>query len=175
MTGELIKQLECLLRSLHSDYHFEYDEAGAMNVKADAVKNNAGLIFIEEIRRGRYRIPQTRTQGFFRQKETQLSIYFCRFSKELEPFAGLGTTQPSIDAQHTLTQTRQAIRDRIESEVVVPFIDAMEKAMKTSLRGFSVGDYNYTYPYRSRFDSNEVAVVLDFTLLQQSACAGTLK
>lgn len=175
MTGELIKQLECILKSLHADYYFEYDEAAAMNVKADAVRNDAGLIFIEEVRRGRYRIPQNRTQGFFRQKETSLSIYFCRFSKELEPFAGLGNTQISLDAGHTLTMTRQAIRDRIESEVVMPFLDAMDKAMRSTLRGCSVADYNYTYPFRSRFDSNEVAVVLDFTLLQQTSCDGALK
>lgn len=175
MTGELIKQLECILRPLHCDYHFEYDEASAMNVKADAVKNSTGLIFIEEIRRGRYRIPQNRAQGFFRQKETNISIYFCRFSKELEPFAGLGTTQLSIDAGQTLTMTRQAIRDRIESEVVVPFINSMGRAMRSTLRGFTVGDYNYTYPYRSRFDSNEVAVVLDFTLLQQTPCTETMR
>lgn len=175
MTGELINQLECILRSLHGDYHFEYDEAAAMNVKADAVRNDAGLIFIEEVRRGRYRVPQSRAQGFFRQKETSLSVYFCRFSKELEPFAGLGTTQPSVDARRTLTMTRQAIRDRIEAEVVIPFIDAMNKAMLTTLRGVTVGDYNYTYPFRSRFDSNEVAVVLDFTLLQQTSCAATLR
>lgn len=174
MTGELINQLECILRPLHCDYHFEYDESSAMNVKADAVKNSTGLIFIEEIRRGRYRIPQNRAQGFFIQKETGVSIYFCRFSKELEPFAGLGTTQLSVDARQTLTMTRQAIRDRIESEVVIPFINAMDKAMRNALRGVTVGDYNYTYPHRSRFDSNEVAVVLNFTLLQQTSCTGTL-
>lgn len=175
MTGKLIEKLGDILQSLHADYYFEYDEASAMNVKADAVENSAGLIFIEEVRGGRYRIPQNRTQGFFRQKETRLSIYFCRFSKELEPFAGLGNTPRSVQAQHTLTMTRQAIRDRIEAEVVVPFMEAMDKAFRNDLRGYSVGDYTFTYPHLSRFDSNEVAVVLDFTLLQQTPCTKTFR
>ncbi len=175
MTGQLIKKLGDILKSLHADYYFEYDEASAMNVKADAVENSAGLIFIEEVRGGRYRIPQNRTQGFFRQKETRLSIYFCRFSKELEPFAGLGNTPLSVQAQHTLTMTRQAIRDRIEEEVVVPFMEAMDEAMRGDLRGYSVGDYYYSYPEFSRFDSNEVPVVLNFTLLQQTPCTTTFR
>lgn len=175
MTGQLIKKLGGILKSLHADYYFEYDEASAMNVKADAVENEAGLIFIEEVRGGRYRIPQNRTQGFFRQKETRLSIYFCRFSKELEPFAGLGNTPLSVQAQHTLTMTRQAIRDRIEEEVVIPFMNEMDVAIKNALRGYSVGDYTFTYPHLSRFDSNEVAVVLDFTLLQQTPCTTTFR
>lgn len=175
MTGQLIKKLGDILKSLHADYYFEYDEARAMNVKADVVENEAGLIFIEEVRGGRYRIPQNRTQGFFRQKETQLSIYFCRFSKELEPFAGLGNTPLSVQARHTLTMTRQAIRDRIEVEVVVPFMEAMDKAFRNDLRGYSVGDYDYSYPKVSRFDSNEVAVVLNFKLLQETTCSATFR
>ncbi len=175
MTGQLIKKLGDILRPMHSDYYFEYDEASAMNVKADAVDNEAGLIFIEEVRGGHYRIPQNRTQGFFRQKETQLSIYFCRFSKELEPFAGLGNTPLSVQAQHTLTMTRQAIRDRIEAEVVIPFMNAMDVAMRNDMRGYSVGNYTYSYPHLSRFDSNEVAVVLNFTLLQQTPCTTTFR
>lgn len=175
MTGQLIKKLGEILQLLSPEYYFEYDEASAMNVKADAVENSAGLVFIEEVRGGRYRIPQNRTQGFYREKETRLSIYFCRFSKELEPFAGLGNTPLSVQAKHTLTMTRQAIRDRIEAEVVVPFMEAMDKAMRGELRGFTVGDYTFTYPHVSRFDSNEVAVVLDFTLLQQTPCTATFR
>lgn len=168
-------QLRAILEPLHCDYRFEYDEASAMNLKADALAADAGLIYIEEVRRGRYRVPQNRDRGFFRQKETNLSVWFCRFSRELEPFAAIGTSPLSVAAENTLTWTRQAIRDRIEAEVVVPFIDAMDKALHGRLRGFSVGDYEYTYPYRPRFDSNEVAVVLNFTLLQLSACLGQLK
>lgn len=170
MTGQLIKKVGNILKSLHADYYFEYDEASAMNVKADAVDNESGLIFIEEVRGGRYRLPQNRTQGFFRQKETRLSIYFCRFSKELEPFAGLGNTPLSVQAEHTLTMTRQAIRDRIEAEVVVPYMEAMDKEMRGDLRDFTVGDYHYSYPEDSRFDANEVSVVLNFTLLQKTTC-----
>lgn len=170
MTGELIDRLGALLKSLNAGYYFEYDESSAMNLKADAVENDAGLIFIEEVRGGRYRLPQNRAQGFYRQKETRLSIYFCRFMKELEPFAGLGDTPLSVQAQHTLTMTRQAIRDRIEAEVVIPFMNAIDEAMKRDWRGYTVGDYTFTYPHLSRFDSNEVAVVLDFTLLEQTTC-----
>lgn len=175
MTGQLITELGSILQSLHADYYFEYDEASAMNVKADAVENSAGLIFIEEVRGGGYRIPQNRTQGFFRQKETRMSIYFCRFSKELEPFAGLGNTPLSVQAQHTLTMTRQAIRDRIEDEVVIPFMNAMDEAMRRELRGYSVSDYTFTYPHLSRFDANEVAVVLNFSLSQQTSCTTTFR
>lgn len=175
MTGEVIHCLRDVLETLHPDYRFEYDEAAAMNLKADAVKNDTGLIFIEEVRGGRYRVPQTRSQGFFRQKETTLSVSFCRFSKELEPFAGIGTTPLSLQAQHTLTGTRQAIRDRIEREVVLPFLEAMERAMRGRLRGTTVGDYTYSYPFRARFDANEVAVVLTFTLLQQTPCISSIR
>ena len=175
MTGELIARLRGILQSLDCDYYFEYDEASAMNVKADAVTNDRGLIYIEEIRGGRYRVPQTRTQGYFFQKETSVSIYFCRFSKELEPYAGLGNTPASELAAATFTMTRQAIRDRIEAEAVIPFIAALNKAFGGTLRNYSVGDYTFTYPVGSRFDANEVAILLIFTLLQQTSCLNVLE
>lgn len=170
MTGQLIDDLRALLSALHPDYRFEYDEASAMNIKADSLGNRAGLIYIEEIRQGRYRIPQNRTQGFWKLKETSVSIYFIRFSSELDPYASIGDTPASNALSFTLTQTRQAIRDRIEREVVVPFIEAMAADTR-----YTVGDFTFAYPPHPRFDSNEIAVLINFNVIQQNSCIENLK
>lgn len=175
MTGDLIRCLRSIIEPLHCDYRFEYDEASAMNVKADSVSNRAGLIYIEEITRGRYRSPQNRSQGYFFLKETSLSICFCRFSKELEAFASIGTTPLSMAVENTLTMTRQAIRDRIETEVVMPFIAALGRQLPRLLPGSTFGDMAFRYPKPGRFDANEVAIVLEFTITQQASCLDALK
>lgn len=175
MTGELIKDIVSTIHGLNAGYFVEYDEAAAMNVKADTIPNDRGLVFIEEVRRGRYRVPQSASQGYYVSKDTELSIYFCRFSKELQPYASIGDSPASVAAQRTITETRQAIRDRIESEVVTPFVNALIWGRHGVFEGCTFSDFAVSYPYTSRFDSNEVAVVLSFTITQRSSCFGALK
>lgn len=170
MTGQLIDDLRAILEPLHPDYRFEYDEAAAMNIKADSLDNRAGLIYIEEIQQGRYRLPQSRAQGFFNIKETAVSVYFIRFSADLDPYAGIGNSPASQAVAFTKTQTRQAIRDRIEQEVVMPFMQALHNDAR-----YRVGDFAFSYPPHPRFDSNEVSVLLSFNITQQSSCLETLK
>ncbi len=170
MTGNLIKALGEILSGLHADYKFEYDEASAMNIKADAVENDKGLIFIEEILSGTY--GQAPTSRFFKCKMTPVSIYFCRFSKELGESGGGGET--SLSSGNNLTMTRQAIRDRIECEVLLPFMSQLDEYAKSPSSIISVSNYSFSYPTHSRFDSNEVAIVLTFTITQYSSCRGDL-
>lgn len=170
MTGNLIRAIGEICSSLHPDYRFEYDEASAMNIKADAMQNYEGLIFMEEIQQGRYDMPG-RGARFFRQKNTNVSIYFCRFSKTLNEFGGSGQTPIS---GRNLTLTRQEIRDQIECEVVQPFMESMDSYQRSKSATISINSYNFVYPPHSRFDSNEVAIILNFTITQYSSCTGNL-
>lgn len=170
MTGNLIRAIGEICSTLHPDYRFEYDEASAMNIKADAIHNYEGLIFMEEIQQGRYDMPGTGMR-FFRQKNTNVSIYFCRFSRTLNEFGGSGQTSES---ERNLTLTRQEIRDRIECEVVLPFMESMDSYQKSKSSTISINSYNFVYPPHSRFDSNEVAIILNFTITQYQTCLGNL-
>lgn len=171
MTSNLLKAIGEILSGLHCDYRFEYDEAAAMNIKADAIKNNKGLIFMEEVRRGRYDMNGGKSR-FYKTKDTAISINFCRFSPELNEFAS--DNLATVNERNNLTLTRQTIRDRIECEVIMPFIETLENYVKGPHNSITVSSLEYVYPTHSRFDSNEVCITLNFTITQYNSCWGNL-
>jgi len=131
----MLSKLEEIINNANSSYIVEYEELSMMNVKADEIKYSQPFAYIEEFRQGEYG-----KTGFWRNKTTKLEIWFCRFC------------QFENDAR-----VREAIRDAIESEIILPFIEEYKK--HTEL--VQPEKWNWFTP-PPRFDSNEVSIMLQF-------------
>ena len=155
LPGALVSRVEELIKQIATDVVFEYDEASMVNVKIDDVQRDKTFAYIEEVETSRI----VADAGRPARRITPLSIYFCRF----EPFqndAGHGDTRHSQEAAEKMTPTRQAIRDELETSVVLPFI---ARVLSTRQRGYTP-TITINYP-PARFDANEVPieVTIEFT------------
>jgi len=148
LPGALVSRVKDLIKQIAPDVVFEYDEASMVNVKIDDVQRDKTFVYIEEVETSRI-VADT---GRPARRITPLSIYFCRF----EPFqndAGHGDTRHSQEAAGKITPARQAIRDDLETSVVLPFI---ARVLSTRQRGYTP-TITINYP-PARFDANEVPI-----------------
>jgi hypothetical protein len=153
LPGALIGRIEGIVKSVCPDAVFEYDEASMMNVKADDIERDKSFVYIEELTQSRIETPKGRPAS----RVTPVQIYFCRF-EPLHNDAWHGDTRHSQAAAAKLTVARQAIRDSIENEMVLPVVERISQELQR---------YSPTYTFRyppSRFDANEVAVMLEVTI-----------
>lgn len=153
LPGALIGRMEQLVKKVCPESVFEYDEASMINVKIDSVNRDKTFIYIEELQQSRIDINKARPMF----RVTPIQIYFCRF----EPFQNdtwHGDTRKELVSQQKLSVARQAIRDRIENELVLPVIAEINETLSQF-----TPSYVFRYPI-ARFDANEVAVLLEVTL-----------
>ncbi len=172
MTSELIEVLKNYCSALHTDYVVEYNNKAAMNKNADYVKNDKGLIFIKSIKSGEYTLPSVKgsSRNYFFRKDVKFEIWFCRFSTTVTPSVDINHTSYDQNVDLRIEKTTRAIRDRIESDVVFPFIEGINKALKVT-----IDTLPFVYPDKSVFNSNEVAVILNLTIKQKATCLRSLK
>lgn len=130
-----LQRLCKILSKANPCYIVEYEESSMMNVKADNYKRGDSFIYIEEFTQGRYAQEQYR-----RRKITQVQVYFCKFCN-----------------LHADAMEREKIRNRIEEEIVLPFIDEFNKS-----KLFPQVDNFQFYNMLPRFDANEVSIMLQF-------------
>lgn len=152
LPGVIIGRIESMVKSICPDAIFEYDEASMMNVKADGIERDKSFVYVEELRQSRIERRKYRNVRI-----TPVDIYFCRF-EPLQNDAGHGDTPHSQAAKEKKTVARQAIRDCIENECVLPVIERINTVMKEYSPVF-----NLRYPI-PRFDANEVGVMLEVTI-----------
>ena len=167
-TTQLIKTLTAHIQSTNGDYLVEYATKSEANLKADSIPNDGALAVIREIKGWGMTTPSMKAQGFARAgyvRTTNVEISFARFSDVVNGYAGLGDTEASAGRYD---QTRMAIQERIECEVVIPFIQdisskgAFPEPIETG--AMKVTYENYT------MDANEVAVTLSFVITQKTTC-----
>lgn len=170
MTGDLIQTLKDYCSSLHSDYTVEYNNKAAMNKNADYIKNDKGLIFIKSIQSGEYKLPNGASRNYFYRKDVKFEIWFCRFSTTLIPSVDVNYTSYDENVDLCREETTRYIRNRIEAEVLLPFIEGINKALNVTIETLP-----FEYPTKSVFDSNEVAIVLHLTIKQKATCLSSLK
>ena len=120
-------------------YPVEYEESKMINVTVDEKALYAKFAYIEEFTSGTYDKVK-----FIKQKSTQVQIYFCMFC-EFENTA----------------MDRDALREQIESEIVLPFMNAYNASGR-----FDVVDTFKFYTPLPRFDANEVSIMLQFDCKQ---------
>ena len=131
----MLNKIKDILNQANPEYEVIYEENHMMNIKADELQSSANFVYIEEFLRGQYL-----QEKYTKAKVLQMQLYFCKFT-EMQNDAGV----------------RQLLRDQIEVEIVLPF---MEKYEKTNLFG-AVDKWNIYYPL-PRWDANEVSVMLEF-------------
>jgi dephospho-CoA kinase len=131
----MLEKIKSIIEQANADYVVEYDEGNMFNIRADAFTRGTKYAYIEEFKEG-----EIDMQGFFEKDKLRLNIYFS-----------------VIPEQELNAIGRELIRERIKSEIVKPFI----KAFIDSPHFSSNKLFKYYYPL-SRFDANEVSVMIDF-------------
>lgn len=131
----MLATIKNLITTSNPLYEVEYEESHMMNLKADQKTRDARFAYIEEFTQGTYTKPK-----FVNQKTRILQIYFCRF----------------CDIKSN-AEEREAIRDEIETEVIIPFM----KNYNDSHKFDEVTRWVFYTPL-PRFDANEVSVMLQF-------------
>ena len=136
----MIEEIKTLITTSNPIYEVEYEESRMMNLNADEKGLNAAFAYIEEFVQGSYT-----KEKFFRNKTTQVQVYFCRFAE-----------------MHNSAKDREAIRTRIENEIVLTFME------KYNASGFftQVDSFKFFTPL-PRFDANEVSIMLQFDCKQK--------
>ena len=135
----ILEKLFSICESANKDYQCIYEEGSMMNVKVDKIKRTESYVYIEEFRSGAYS-----KQDYRKSKSYRIQIYFSKF------------VNFKADAL-----VRESLRNEIEKEIVLPFMDAYNK---TSF--FKRNDtWQFYYPI-PRFDANEVSVMLEFNCIE---------
>ena len=131
----MLEKIKNIIEQANANYVVEYDEGNMFNIRADGFDRGTKYAYIEEFKEG-----EINMQGNFESDKLRLNIYFSVIPEQ------------ELDAIG-----RELIRERIKSEIVKPFI----KAFIDSPHFSSNKLFKYYYPL-SRFDANEVSVMLDF-------------
>lgn len=135
----MVDDIKAICLAANDDYTFQYEESKMMNVKVDAKTATAKFIYLEEIKRGEYH-----KDRFFWTKTTTVNLFFSNFV----------TLQADAD-------TRETLRNSIETEVVIPFMTKYAAAKGQS----PVKSFKFVTP-PSQFDGNEVSIVLQFDVIE---------
>lgn len=131
----MLKKIKNIIEQANTDYVVEYDEGNMFNIRADGFARGTKYAYIEEFKEG-----EINMQGNFEADKLRLNIYFS-----------------VIPEQELNAIGREQIREAIKAEIVKPFI----KAFIDSPHFSSNKLFKYYYPL-SRFDANEISVMLDF-------------
>lgn len=131
----MLKKIKNIIEQANADYVVEYDEGNMFNIRADGFDRGTKYAYIEEFKEG-----EINMQGNFEADKLRLNIYFS-----------------VIPEQELNAIGREQIREAIKAEIVKPFI----KAFIDSPHFSSNKLFKYYYPL-SRFDANEVSVMIDF-------------
>lgn len=128
----LLKTIEDIVRESCPGYSFEFDTDRMMNVEADDIK--FPCVFFEEYTDGRI------AGAYLKQKQVTVELSFM----DLAEF--------QCDAR-----VREEIRERLEQDVVLPFIRALESSNKFD----QISDFTIMAE-PPRFDANCVSLLLRF-------------
>lgn len=131
----MLEKIKNIIEQANADYVVEYDEGNMFNIRADGFDRGTKYAYIEEFKEG-----EINMQGNFESDKLRLNIYFS-----------------VIPEQELNAIGRELIRERIKSEIVKPFIQSFIASPFFSSNKI----FKYYYPL-SRFDANEVSVMIDF-------------
>ena len=131
----MLEKIKNIIERANANYVVEYDEGNMFNIRADGFDRGTKYAYIEEFKEG-----EINMQGNFEADKLRLNIYFS-----------------VIPEQELNAIGREQIREVIKAEIVKPFIKAFIDSPFFSSNKL----FKYYYPL-SRFDANEVSVMLDF-------------
>lgn len=161
---DMIKTLSPKDAGGNAIYLFEYEANDFMDLKANRMTRDTSGVHLPELEQSdilRF------TRGGGRYRRFYFKPYFFKWGQFGEQVSH-GDTPHSI-ATRDQSIGRQAIRNQIESEIVLPFIDAIEQRASAALEGLEEY-YPYFFPYyRTRilypvpwFTGHEVGIQVTF-------------
>lgn len=128
----LIERIRALLAQVNPSYKFEYENDFMMNMKADDA--HFPVAYFEEYTEGRYNV------GYGTKKSVMVELHFYR-----------------LVPMHSSATVREQERTRIEEEIMLPFIEALNNSgYFETVSEFSV------FPEPTMFDANATGVMLRF-------------
>lgn len=139
----MIPTILALIETANPNYESTFEEARMMNLRADAIAYDKGFAYVEEYRKGSYGL-----RGYVPTKTMTMQVYFCRFTE-----------------MHNTALQREEIRNKIESEIVRPFMETYN-----SSRIFEEVENWILYTPVPRFDANEVSIMLQFECRLWNPC-----
>ena len=141
----MLQELESIINAANADYTVYFDESVIMNNTAKTLELGEKFAQIEEYTTGSY----STTKYNFKNKTTKTQIYFSVITDKLNWTA----------------RGREAIREMIESEVILSFIAEYNKSQVFE----KVSDFRY-YTIFGRFSSYEVSIMLEFDTKLKGTC-----
>lgn len=156
---EIVDYIEQLCSSANSEYVFMHEEAEMINIKADALKRGDKFVYVESVRTGSY----VRNRYGAKSKTYNVRIYFCQFTSFMNDMRATFVPGGHVTSQGV--KNEEIIRS-IETGIVEPFVLLLDTpdAMKRLTLGQPWQRLSFQYP-PSRFDGNELSVMLEFTAI----------
>lgn len=159
---EIVDYIESLCKEVNEEYLFMHEEADMINVKIDGLTRGSKFVYVESVRTGAY----VRNRLGLKTKTLNVRIFFCQFT-------GFGndmraTVIPGGRVSSSEKKNEQVLTE-IEEDIVDPFVRMLDtpEAMKRLTGGQPWQRLAFQYP-PSRYDGNELSVMLEFTVIAPS-------
>lgn len=120
-TAEMLLLFKSLIRAVNPEYLFEYEANDFMDLKANRMTRDTAGVHLPEIERSAI----VRLVNNSRVRRYYLRPYFFRWGQFGEQVAHGDTPHSAATQGHSVG--RQSIRNRIEDEMVLPFISVLEQ------------------------------------------------
>ena len=156
---KIIDYIETLCTSANPDYRFLHEEAEMINVKIDGFTRGTKFVYVEAVRNGAF----VRNRVGVRSKTLTLRVFFCQFTEFGNDMRAAFIPGGRVTSHE---KKNEEILTAIENEIVEPFVKLLDTpdAMRRLTLGQPWTRLPFQYP-PSRYDSNEISVMLEFTVV----------
>lgn len=154
---EIIDYIEALCAKANPDYVFMHEEGNMMNMKIDGLTRGAKFVYVEAVRTGAY----VRNRVGMKSKTVNVRIFFCQFTDFGNDMRATVIPGGRVSSHE---KKNEEILTMIETEMVDRFVDLLDtpEAMRMLTQGQPWQRLSFQYP-PSRYDGNELSVMLEFT------------
>lgn len=157
---KIVDYIEQLCAKANPGYVFMHEESEMINVKIDGLTRGDKFVFVEAIRTGAY----VRNRFGVKSKMYNVRVFFCQFTE-----FGNDMRATVIPGGRVSSNGRkiEEVLAAIEDEIVDPFVGLLDtpEAMRRLTSGQPWTRLPLQYP-PSRYDGNEVSVMLEFTVTE---------
>lgn len=156
---KIIDYIAALCAKANPEYQFLHEEADMINVKIDGFTRGSKFVYVEAVRAGAY----VRNRVGVKSKTLNIRIFFCQFTDFGNDMRAAFIPGGRVSSHE---KKNEEILTAIETEIVdhfVKLLDTPEAMMRLTL-GQPWQRLPFQYP-PSRYDGNELSVMLEFTVV----------
>lgn len=157
---DIINYISELCAEANPGYVFMHEEADMINVKVDGLSRGSKFCYVEAVRTGAY----VRNRFGLKSKTLNIRLFFCQFTGFGNDMRATVLPGGRVSSQE---KKNEEVLTSIEAEVVDPFVALLDtpEAMKRLTLGQPWQRIPFQYP-PSRYDGNELSVMLEFTVIE---------